>query len=112
MEGSLQRLQLEYVDLYIIHRYDAKWGAGSASPISGYAWDGMLVLNSAMGRALRKAKPGTPEFRIALRDALQDGTEVVGTNAVYKFSPTDHFGVDDRARVMVVIQNGAFHLAQ
>jgi branched-chain amino acid transport system substrate-binding protein len=103
---------IKAVSLDFIHRYDAKWGAGTASPISGYAWDGMLVLDSAAGRALKKAKPGTPEFRVALRDALQDGTEVVGTNAVYKFTPTDHFGVDERSRVMVVIENGAFHLAQ
>ena len=62
---------IKAVSLDFIHRYDAKWGQGSASPISGYAWDGMLVLDSAVGRAVKKAKPGTPEFRIALRDALQ-----------------------------------------
>ncbi len=103
---------IKAVSLDFIHRYDAKWGQGSASPIAGYAWDGMLLLDSAAGRAVKKAKPGTPEFRIALRDALQDGTEVVGTNAVYRFTPTDHFGVDERARVMVVIDGGAFHLAK
>ena len=95
-----------------IAKYDAKWGKGSASAISGYAWDGMLVLNAAVAIAIKTAKPGTPEFRIALRDAMQDGHEVVGTNAVYHFTPQDHYGVDDRARVLVVIKDGAFHLAQ
>ena len=102
---------IKAVSLDFIARYDAKWGKGAASPISGYAWDGMLVLDAAAATALRTAKPGTPEFRLALRDALQDGHDVVGTNAVYHFTPQDHYGVDDRSRVIVVIKDGAFHLA-
>ncbi len=101
---------IKAVSLDFIARYDAKWGKGAASPISGYAWDGMLVLDAAAATALKTAKPGTPEFRIALRDALQDGHDVVGTNAVYHFTPQDHYGVDDRSRVIVAIKDGAFHL--
>ena len=101
---------IKAVSLNFIKIYDAKWGKGAASPISGYAWDAMLVLDAAAARAVKVAKPGTPEFRIALRDAMQDGQDVVGTNAVYHFTPTDHYGVDERARVMVVIKDGAFHL--
>ncbi len=102
---------IKAVSLDFITRYDAKWGKGSASAISGYAWDGMLVLNTAVATAIKTAKPGTQEFRIALRDAMQDGHDVVGTNGVYHFTARDHYGVDDRARVLVVIKDGAFHLA-
>ena len=101
---------IKAVSLDFIARYDAKWGKGAASPISGYAWDAMRVLDAATATALKAAKPGTPEFRVALRDALQDGHDVVGTNAVYHFTPQDHYGVDDRSRVIVVIKDGAFHL--
>ena len=101
---------IKAVALDFIAKFDARWGKGTASPISGYAWDGMLVLDSAVARAVKAAKPGTPEFRLALRDALQDGHDVVGTNAVYHFTPQDHYGVDERSRVMVVIKDGAFHL--
>jgi branched-chain amino acid transport system substrate-binding protein len=102
---------IKAVSLDFISKYDAKWGRGAASPISGYAWDAMLVLDAAAARAVKVATPGTPAFRIALRDALQDGHDVVGTNAVYHFTTTDHYGVDERARVVVVIKDGAFHLA-
>jgi branched-chain amino acid transport system substrate-binding protein len=38
------------------------------------------------------------------------GTEVVGTNAVYKYSEADRYGVDERARVLVTVKDGAFRL--
>jgi len=100
------------VSLDFIAKYEGKWGKGSANPIAGYAWDAMLLVEAAATEALKKAKPGTPEFRVALRDALQSGKDVAGTNAVYRFTPTDHYGVDERARVMVVVKDGAFRLAK
>jgi len=95
-----------------IQKYEAKWGKGSANPLAGYAWDAMLLVDAAAGEALKKAKPGTPEFRVAMRDALQSGKDVVGTNAIYRYTPTDHYGVDQRARVMVIVKDGAFRLAK
>lgn len=103
---------IKAVSLNFIGIFDAKWGKGAANPISGYAWDAMLVLDAAAAQAMKTAKPGTPEFRIALRDAMQAGHDVVGTNAVYHFTPQDHYGVDNRARVLVVVKDGAFHLVQ
>lgn len=100
------------VSLNFISTFDAKWGRGSASPISGYAWDGMKLLDAAAAQAVKVAKPGTPEFRLALRDALQSGHDVVGTNGVYHYTPQDHYGVDERARVLVVIRDGGFHLVK
>jgi len=100
------------VSLDFIQKYEAKWGKGSANPLAGYAWDAMLLLDAAATEALKKAKPGTAEFRVAMRDALQSGKDVPGTNAVYRYTPTDHYGVDDRARVMVIVKDGAFRLAK
>ena len=100
------------VSLDFIQKYEAKWGKGSANPIAGYAWDAMLLLDAAAAEAIKKAKPGTPEFRVAMRDALQSGKDVAGTNGVYRYTPTDHYGVDERARVMVIINDGAFRLAK
>jgi branched-chain amino acid transport system substrate-binding protein len=57
---------------------------------------------------LKKAKPGTPEFRAALRDALEGAREVAGAHGIFNMSPTDHLGLDQRARVMVKIENGAW----
>ena len=55
-----------------------------------------------------EAQPGTPEFRAALRDALESTHEVAGAHGVFNMSATDHLGLDERARVMVQISNGAW----
>ena len=67
----------------------------------------------AASRALTqsKAEPGTPEFRLALRDAIKSTHEVVGTHGVYNFKPDDLYGVDKRARVIVKVDNGKWKLA-
>ena len=59
--------------------------------------------------ALKKAKPGTREFRTALRDALE-AANVVATHGVFVMGPNDHNGLDNRARVMVRIDNGKWVL--
>ena len=56
--------------------------------------------------ALKTAQLGTPEFRRALRDALEATHGLTDTNGVVNMSPTDHLGLDQRARVMVEISNG------
>ena len=45
-----------------------------------------------------------------MRDALETNKEIVGTHAVYNMTPTDHAGVDERARVLVKIENGDWKL--
>jgi branched-chain amino acid transport system substrate-binding protein len=79
---------------------------------AGYAYDAFLLVQNAIPAALKKAAPGTPEFRQALRDALEQTKEMAGTHAVYNMSPTDHNGVDERARVLVTVENGQFKLAK
>lgn len=94
-----------------ISKYQAKWGPGAVAPFAGYAWDAQLLLDAAAARAVKTgAKPGTPQFREALRNAMISGNEVVGTNAVYKYSDADRYGVDERARVLVTVKDGAFRL--
>ena len=72
---------------------------------SAYAFDAWLVFADAAKRALAQAQPGTPEFHTALRDAIINTHDVVGTHAVYNFKPGETFGVDERARVMVKLAN-------
>ncbi|MGE4335701.1 MAG: ABC transporter substrate-binding protein [Pigmentiphaga sp.] len=100
------------VSVDFIQQYQARWGDGPVPPFAGYAWDAMRLLDAAAEVALQTAKPGTPEFRIALRDAIDSGIEVVGTNAIYRYGPDDHYGVDERARVLVEVRDGAFRLLE
>lgn len=102
---------IKQVSQDFIKKYQAKWGPGPVSPFAGYAWDAMLILDAAAKKASESgAKPGTEAFRVALRDALESGHEVVGTNGVYRFTKDDHYGVDERARVMVTVKDGKFRL--
>ncbi len=64
------------------------------------------MINTAIPVALKKAKPGTPEFRQALRDALEQSKGVVGVNGVYHMNATDHNGLDKRGRVLVQVKDG------
>lgn len=93
-----------------IKRYEETFGAGSRNGFAGYSYDGFLLLNAAVADAVKKAKPGTPEFRQALRDSLENVKNVVGTHGVYSMTPTDHTGLDNRARVLVRVENGAWRL--
>ena len=52
----------------------------------------------------------TEAFRAALRDAIETGKDVVGVHGVYNMSPTDHFGHDERSRVLLKAENGTFKL--
>jgi len=92
--------------------YEAAYGAGTVSTFGGHAWDSGVLMSAAVPAALQKAQPGTPEFRAALRDALEQVKEVPGAHGIFNMSATDHLGLDQRARVMVKIENGAWKFAQ
>jgi branched-chain amino acid transport system substrate-binding protein len=93
-----------------IQRYEQAFGAGSRNAFAGYSYDGFLLLNAAVPAAMAKAKPGTPEFRSALRDALESAKNVVGAHGVYSMTAKDHTGLDNRARVLVQVKDGAWRL--
>ena len=101
---------MKKVALDFFKQYGAAFPDDGRNPFAGYAYDGWLVLQAAAANAVKKAKPGTPEFRAALREAMENVKEVVGTHAVYNTSPSDHNGADSRARVMVTVQGGNWKL--
>ncbi|MBI4967161.1 MAG: ABC transporter substrate-binding protein [Rhodospirillales bacterium] len=79
---------------------------------AGYAYDSLLMVQAALPSALAKAKPGTPEFRAALREGLENIKNLVGTHAIYNMNAGNHNGVDERSRVLVTVKDGAFTLAK
>lgn len=91
-----------------ISKYEAAYGAGSVSTFGAHAWDAGKLMEAAATAALKKAKPGTVEFRVALRDALESVKELAGAHGVFNMSATDHLGLDQRARVMVKIEGGTW----
>ena len=91
--------------------YEAKYGKDSRTTFGGHAYDTFALLSKAVPEALKKAKPGTKEFRAALRDALE-ASNVVGTHGVFVMNSQDHNGLDNRARVMIKIENGKWVLVK
>ena len=91
-----------------VAKYEAAYGKGSVSTFGAHAWDAGLLMSAAVPVALKKAQPGTPEFRAALRDAIEQVKELPGAHGIFNMSATDHLGLDQRARVMVTIDNGAW----
>lgn len=95
-----------------VQKYEAAYGKGSVSTFGAHAWDAGKLIEAAVPVALKKAQPGTPAFRAALRDALESVKNVAGAHGVFNMSATDHVGLDNRSRVMVTIQNGGWKLIQ
>nr|NMF97929.1 ABC transporter substrate-binding protein [Aromatoleum toluolicum] len=75
-------------------------------------FDAGLLLQQAIPAAAKVAKPGTKEFRAALRDSLEQTRELVGTQGIYNMSATDHSGFDERGRVLIAVRDGGWTLAK
>ena len=86
--------------------YQKANGAPSTDGFSAYSFDSWLIFMDAAKRAMAKAKPGTPEFRTALRDAIFTTKDVAGTHAIYNFKPGESYGVDERSLVLVRLVAG------
>jgi len=89
--------------------YEKRFGTRPAT-FGANTFDAGLLLERAIPIALRTAKPGSEEFRVALRDALEQQQGVVGCQGVFNMSPGNHNGMDERARVLVVVKDGRFRL--
>ncbi len=103
--NPIRSVALDYTRLY-----EGKYGEGTLSTFGAHAWDAGLVLRYAIPIALRTAKPGTPAFRAALRDAIEGAHELVVTQGVMDMTPENHNGFDGRAVVMVTVQGGTWRL--
>ncbi|WP_153117790.1 ABC transporter substrate-binding protein [Rhodocyclus tenuis] len=105
VDNPVRKSALDYVA-----KYEAANGKGSVSSFGGYAWDAGQLLAAAAPVALKKAQPGSREFRRALRDALEGSKNVAASHGVFNMSPQDHLGFDQRSRVMVRIEGGTWKL--
>lgn len=93
-----------------VKAYEGKYGAGTMSTFGANTYDAGLLLQKAIPAALKKAKPGSVEFREALRDALEQSKEVVGAQGIFNMSAQNHNGMDARARVMMAVKDGKWVL--
>jgi len=97
--NPIKKVAKEYVTAY-----ESKFGPRST--FGGHAYDAYLLLNKAVPEALKAGKPGTKEFRAALRNALENVKDVVGVHGVFTMSASDRNGLDNRGRMMMTVKDG------
>jgi branched-chain amino acid transport system substrate-binding protein len=98
---------IKAVSLRYIQAYEKLYGTRPAT-FGANTYDSGLILQHAIPDALKKARPGTEAFRVALRDALENAGDVIGCQGVFNMSPTNHNGMDKRARVLITVRDGKF----
>ena len=91
-----------------VTKYEAAYGKGSRNQFAGHAYDAKVMLEKILPVALKKAKPGTAEFRAALRDAVEGMGRTIFSHGVMNWTPTDHNGYTMETGVMLKVVNGAF----
>jgi branched-chain amino acid transport system substrate-binding protein len=88
--------------------YEAKYGPNSRSQFAGHAYDAFEVLKRVVPTALKTAKPGTVEFREAIRQAFVSEREIAATQGVYNWTEKDRSGLDDRSRILLTVKDGKY----
>jgi branched-chain amino acid transport system substrate-binding protein len=88
--------------------YEAKYGANSRSQFAGHSYDAFEVMKRVVPTALKTAKPGTPVFREAIRQAFVTEREIAATQGVYNWTDKDRSGLDDRSRILLTVKDGKY----
>jgi branched-chain amino acid transport system substrate-binding protein len=92
--------------------YETKYGPNSRSQFAGHSYDAFELLKRVVPVALKTAKPGTAEFRDAIRQALLTEREIACSQGVYNFTEKDRYGLDDRSRIILTVKGGKYTPAQ
>jgi branched-chain amino acid transport system substrate-binding protein len=96
------------VAIDFVTNYEKAYGVGSRNQFAGHSYDAKIVLEKILPVALKKAKPGTPEFRAALRDATETMGRTIFSHGVMNWTPADHNGYTNETGVMLKVVDGKF----
>ena len=92
--------------LDFVQKYEKVYGVGSRNQFAGHAYDATIVMEKVIPVALKKAKPGTPEFRTALRDAIETMGRTNFAHGIMNWTKQDHWGFTNETGVIVKVVNG------
>ncbi|QKO22210.1 ABC transporter substrate-binding protein [Rhodoferax sp. BAB1] len=95
-----------------VTNYEKAYGPGSRNQFAAHSYDAAIVLQKIVPMALKKAKPGTAEFRAALRDAMETMGRTVFSHGVMNWSATDHWGYTNETAVLLQVKDGKFVVVQ
>jgi len=107
-EGQVDTALTKKPGMALVKVYEEKYGPSSRSQFAGHSYDAFKVLERVVPVALKKAKPGTQEFREALREAFLTEKDIAASQGVYNFTETDRYGLDDRSRILLTVKNGKY----
>src|ERR1700735_4084841 len=107
-EGQADSALTKKPGLALHTAYEAKYGPNSRSQFAGHAYDAFEVLKRIIPVALKSAKPGTVEFREAIRQALLTEREIPASQGVYNWTEKDRSGLDDRSRILLTVKDGKY----
>ena len=96
--------------LAYVTAYEAKYGKDTRTQFGAHAFDAYEVLKRVVPVAIKEARPGTPEFREAIRKAMLTERDIKASQGVFNFTETDRYGVDERARVLITGKDGNWAL--
>ena len=105
-ETTLRALELGAIDF--VTNFEKANGPGSRNQFAGHSYDFAIVMEKIVPVALKKAKPGTPEFRAALRDAMETMGRTVFSHGVMNWTKDDHWGYTNETGVMLKVSDGKF----
>lgn len=111
-EGQADSALTKKPGLALNEAYEKKYGANTRSQFAGHMYDTFEVLKRIVPVALKKGKPGTPEFREGLRQALLSEKDIAASQGVYNFTEKDRFGTDDRSRIILTVKNGKYEVVK
>jgi branched-chain amino acid transport system substrate-binding protein len=111
-EGQADSALTKKPGLTLNTEYEKKYGANSRSQFAGHSFDAFEILKRVIPVALKTAKPGTPEFREAIRKALVTEKEIPATQGVYNFTEKDRNGLDERSRILLTVKDGKYVLVK
>ena len=96
------------VAIDFVTKYEKAVGPGTRNQFAGHAYDSQIVLEKVLPVALKKAKPGTKEFRAAIRDAMENMGRTIFSHGVMHWTHNDHWGYTNETGVMLKVSDGKF----
>jgi branched-chain amino acid transport system substrate-binding protein len=107
-EGQADSALTKKPGLALNAAYEAKYGPSSRSQFAGHSYDAFEVLKRIIPVALQSARPGTSEFREAIRQAFMSEHEIAASQGVYNWTEKDRSGLDDRSRILLTVKDGKY----
>jgi branched-chain amino acid transport system substrate-binding protein len=98
------------VAINFVQQYEKAYGAGSRNQFAGHAYDFQVTMEKVLPMALKKAKPGTPEFRAAIRDSLENMGRTIFAHGVMNWTKDDHWGYTLETGVILKVVDGKFQV--